>query len=154
MKAMKKLMSICAVLLAFALGGCNRQSSDVTPTDSETTTRVLTTNPWKLDKITDLNGNVINPNLLPPEGKSFFGVNILFSEDKTVRAIDPIARTVVNGGSWDFLDDAKALNIDLGKDFKGKYPINKLERSTMSLRNTMEFNGIKFEVNLELVPAL
>ena len=98
-------------------------------------------------------GNVINTALLPDEAKKFFGANIQFYEDKTVKAIDPIARMVLNGGSWDLLDNAKTLDIDI-KDFKGTYPINKLERSRMSLRHTTLYQGLSFDVYLELVPAL
>ncbi|MCU0339784.1 MAG: hypothetical protein MUE30_07855 [Spirosomaceae bacterium] len=150
---MKRLTHFCSFLFVIFLMSCERTGQE-NPTPDSTTKNVLVTNPWKLEKITDANGNTINPDLLPAEGKAFFGVNIQFKEDKTVRAIDPVARQVVNGGVWDLLDGNKTLDIDLGANFKGKYPINALERSRMSLRNTMVFNGLKFDVNLELVPAL
>jgi hypothetical protein len=100
-----------------------------------------------------LNGNVINTASLPEQSKALFGINIQFSDDKTVRAIDPIARTVINGGTWSFLDNEKTLDIDI-KDLKGQFPINKLERSRMVLLNKITYNGLTFNVYLELVPAL
>jgi hypothetical protein len=148
---MKKLTFIYSVLLTFFLVSCDRSTTDE-PTN-EATVRVLTTNPWKVDKITDLNGNVINTASLPEQSKALFGINIQFSDDKTVRAIDPIARTVINGGTWSFLDNEKTLDIDI-KDLKGQFPINKLERSRMVLLNKITYNGLTFNVYLELVPAL
>lgn len=149
---MKKITHFCSILFVVFLMSCDKAGNE-TPEPSAVK-NVLVTHPWKLEKITDSNGNAINPDLLPAEGKAFFGVNIQFNEDKTVRAIDPIARQVVNGGVWDLIEENKTLDIDLGANFKGKYPINTLERSRMSLRNTMTFNGLKFDVNLELVPVL
>ncbi|TAG74162.1 MAG: hypothetical protein EAZ26_02415, partial [Runella slithyformis] len=109
--------------------------------------------PWKIDRITDVSGNVINTNSLPTESRAMFGVDIQFNEDKTVRAIDPTSKLVVNGGSWDFLDNQQTLDIDVSQ-LKGKFPIVKLERSRMVLRNKIMFQGIGFDVNLELVPSL
>lgn len=148
---MKKSAFIYSLLLVFFLISCDRTTPGE-PTD-ETTARVLTTNPWKVDKITDLNGNVINIAALPEASKALFGINIQFSDDKTVRAIDPIARTVINGGTWNFLDNQKVLDIDI-KDLKGQFPINALERSRMVLLNKINFNGLSFDVYLVLVPAL
>lgn len=153
MKAMKKIMFIGSLLLTLFLVSCNKDNNGTTPTP-EKTVSILVTNPWKVEKITDLNGNVINKDLLPKEAQGFFGVNIQFYDDKTVKAIDPVGRNVVNGGSWDLLDNEKTLNIDLGKDFKGNYPINKLQTSRMSLRHTTVYSGLSFDVYLELVPAL
>ena len=73
---------------------------------------------------------------------------------ETVRALDPVALTVQQGGAWDLLDNSKTLYIDLGKTFKGNYPINKLERARMSLRHTAVYSGLNFDVFLELVPAI
>lgn len=150
---MKKVTPFSFILFAYLFQNCTKTEPTPIPTP-QTIVSVLTANAWKMDKITDLNGNAINVALLPDETKYFFGVNIQFNEDKTVRAIDPVAREVKNGGVWDWKDNNKVLYIDLRKDFKGDYPINKLTRSNMSLRNTMEMNGLKFEVNLELIPAL
>ncbi|MEZ4905156.1 MAG: hypothetical protein R2822_27115 [Spirosomataceae bacterium] len=150
---MKKRIVFYFVLLAIPFQSCIKTEPNPIPT-AETIVSVLTTNAWKMDKITDLNGNAINVDLLPTEAKFFFGVNIQFRDDNTVRATDPVDRRLVNGGVWAFKNDNKTLYIDLNKDFKGDYLINKLTRSNMSLRNTMEMNGIKFEVNLELVPSL
>lgn len=149
---MKKLTFIFSLLLTVVLGSCDRANNGATPTP-EKLISILTTNPWKVEKITDLNGNVINTALLPDDAKKFFGANIQFYEDKTVKAIDPIARDVLNGGSWNLLDNEKTLDIDI-IDFKGTYPINKLERSRMSLRHSTVYKGITFDVYLELVPAL
>jgi hypothetical protein len=149
---MKKVMFIGSLLFALFLVSCKSDNNGTTPTP-EKTVSILVTNPWKVEKITDLNGNVINKDLLPKEAQAFFGTNIQFFEDKTVKALDPVARTVVNGGSWNLLNNEKTLDIDI-KDFKGIYPINKLERSRMSLRYSTVFQGLSFEVYLELVPAL
>lgn len=149
---MKKIMFIGSLLLGLFLVSCNSENSGTTPTP-EKTVSILITNPWKVEKITDLNGNVINKELLPASAQAFFGTNIQFYEDKTVKALDPVARTVLNGGSWSFLNNEKTLDIDI-KDFKGTYPINKLERSRMSLRYTSVYQGLSFDVYLELVPAL
>jgi len=152
LKAMKKIMFIGSLLLSLFLVSCKTENNGTTPTP-EKSISILITNPWKVEKITDLNGNVINKSLLPTQAQGFFGSNIQFYEDKTVKAIDPVARQVLNGGSWNLLDNEKTLDIDI-KDFKGTYPINKLERSRMSLRHSTVFNGLTFEVYLELVPAL
>ncbi len=151
---MKKWSLICFVFISVFLANCKKVEVTDTPTMTETAVSVLTTNPWKVAKITDLNGNAIDKNLLPTEVKSFFEVYIYFKEDKTVRALDPVALTVQQGGVWDLLDNAKTLLIDLGKTFKGNYPINKLERARMSLRHTAVYNGLNFDVYLELVPAI
>ncbi|MFN4145606.1 MAG: hypothetical protein ACK4GN_07265 [Runella sp.] len=146
-------IALVSLFLVLFLGSCKNDSPSI-PSNTATAVRILTTRPWKVERITDLNGNTINPSLLPKEAKFFFEADIHFSEDKTVRAIDPVARKVVNGGSWDLLNNNTILKIDLSESFKGEYPINVLERSRMSLRNTLDFEGVKFNVNLELVPVL
>ncbi|WP_028525704.1 hypothetical protein [Runella limosa] len=151
---MKKWSVLCFVFVSIFLANCKKVEVGDTPTTPDATVSVLTTNPWKVTKITDLNGNVIDKNLLPTEVKSFFEVYIYFKEDKTVRALDPVALTVQQGGAWDLLDNSKTLYIDLGKTFKGNYPINKLERARMSLRHTAVYSGLNFDVFLELVPAI
>ena len=134
------------------LGLSCTKTTDNPATEVETTTKVLVTNPWKIDRITDVNGNIINTSSLPAESRALFGINIQFNEDKTVRAIDPTSKSIVNGGSWDFMDNQQTLNIDVSQ-LKGLFPIVKLERSRMVLRNKVLFNGLNFDVNLELVPA-
>ena len=151
---MKKWSVLCLFFVSVFLFNCKKVEVTDTPTTPEATITVLTTNPWKVAKITDLNGNTIDKALLPTEIKVFFEVYIYFKEDKTVRALDPVALTVQQGGAWDLLDNSKTLYIDLGKTFKGNYPINKLDRARMSLRHTATYNGLNFDVYLELVPAI
>ena len=151
---MKKRIVLLLIGITFFGVSCKKIDDNTDPVAQlQTITQALITNPWKIDRITDLSGNVINTSNLPAESRAMFGVNIQFNEDKTVRAIDPTSKTIVNGGSWDLLDDQKALDINISQ-LKGKFPIVKLERSRMILRNQVVFQGIGFDVNLELVPAL
>ena len=149
---MKSLAIFFILGISFWGLSCTK-TTDSPATEVETTTRTLVTNPWKIDRVTDASGNVINTSNLPAESRALFGINIQFNEDKTVRAIDPTSKSIVNGGSWDFADNQQALNIDVSQ-LKGLFPIVKLERSRMVLRNKVQFNGLAFDVNLELVPAL
>ena len=149
---MKSLAIFFILGISFWGLSCTK-TTDNPATQVETTTRTLVSNPWKIDRVTDASGNVINTSNLPAESRALFGINIQFNEDKTVRAIDPTSKSIVNGGSWDFADNQQALNIDVSQ-LKGLFPIVKLERSRMVLRNKVQFNGLAFDVNLELVPAL
>jgi len=148
---MKRLAYFYSLLLVCFLVSCVK--TDNNNPEPTTTTDILVTNPWKVDRITDLNGNVINSAALPTEAKAMFGINIQFNQDKTVRAIDPVAKSVVNGGTWDLLDNNQILDIDVSQ-LKGKFPINQLSRSRMTLKYNVTYNGVTFNVNLELVPAL
>ncbi len=151
--SMKKLTTLLLICSVWLFSNCNKPNKDDPAAQAQTTIEALINNPWKIDRITDVSGNVINTNSLPTESRAMFGVDIQFNEDKTVRAIDPTSKLVVNGGSWDFLDNQQTLDIDVSQ-LKGKFPIVKLERSRMVLRNKIMFQGIGFDVNLELVPSL
>lgn len=150
MKKLTTLLLICSVWLSIS---CTKPTEEDPAAKEQTTIEVLINNPWKIERITDLSGNVINTSNLPEESRAMFGINIKFNEDKTVRAIDPTSKVVVNGGSWDFFDNQQTLDINVSQ-LKGKFPIVKLERSRMILRNQVVFQGIGFDVNLELVPSL
>jgi hypothetical protein len=149
MKSRFWLLMMCFCIL---MAGCEKKTTEP---DSPTTTisRTIVTNPWKINRITETNGTVINMNSLPAESKALFGINIQFFEDKTVRALDPVSKSVINGGRWDLIDNDKTMDIDVSQ-LKGKYPIVELSKSKMVLRNKIPFGGVSFEVNLELVPAL
>jgi hypothetical protein len=150
---MNKIVKLLCLLALVAATSCQRTVTAEEDQTQATTTRVLVTNPWKIDKITDANGTTIPLSSLPAESRALFGINIQFFEDKSVRAIDPVSRTVVNGGSWQFLDEEKTLDIDVSQ-LKGKFPILNLSRTRMVLRNRIQFNGLPFDVNLELVPSI
>ena len=127
---MKKITYFLSIIVLFSVFGCVKtDSSNSIPTPNAviTLTEALVTYPWKVDKITDANGGLINPNSLPEQSKALFGINIQFYDDKTVRALDPIARTVVNGGKWGFLDENKTLDIDISQ-LKGQFPIVSLKK--------------------------
>ncbi len=152
---MKKI-SLFLALFIVGLSSCvkdNGSTPDPTQTTTTTLTQTLVTNPWKVDKVTDAGGALINPNNLPTESKALFGINIQFYDDKTVRALDPIARTVVNGGKWDFLDNNSALDIDISQ-LKGQFPIVSLKKERMILKNKVVVSGLTFDVLLELVPSI
>lgn len=148
---MKKVALICIIFSTILMVSCE-QSSTPDP-DTQTVSSILVQNAWKVERITDANGNVLNTTNLPNEAQALFGINIQFFNDKTVKAIDPIARMVLNAGTWALLDQDKTLDIDI-KDLKGKFPINKFERTRMILGYQVLFNGVNFNVNLELVPAV
>ena len=153
---MKNIANFFSIIVLFSVFGCvktDNSNSIPTPDAVITLTEALVTYPWKVDKVTDANGGLINPNSLPEQSKALFGINIQFYDDKTVRALDPIARTVVNGGKWDFLDENKTLDIDISQ-LKGQFPIVSLKKDRMILKNKVVFNGISFDVLLELVPSL
>jgi hypothetical protein len=152
---MKKTALLLAIYAFISLSACNTTSGDAPVLTTQTTTETLVTNPWKIEKITDTNGSTINPSSLPAESRALFSVNIQFNNDKTVRAIDPVARTIVNGGKWDLLDvnNVKLLDIDISQ-LKGQFPIVSIKKERMVLKNTTSINGFSFEYNLELVPVL
>jgi hypothetical protein len=150
---MKKIALLLAIYTVFGLSACKTTNgTDPIPT-AQTITETLVTTAWKIDKITDPSGSTINPSNLPAESRALFGVNIQFNNDKTVRAIDPVARTIVNGGKWDISTDNQTLDIDISQ-LKGKFPIVSLKKDRMVLKNNVVVSGLTFAVNLELVPAL
>jgi hypothetical protein len=150
---MKNIVVIALILSSCFLISCKKNTGTDPQSETLTATKTLVTNPWKVNKITDLSGNTINPSALPTEAKALFSINIQFLEDKTVRALDPVSKSVVNGGKWDLLDSDKILDIDVAQ-LKGKYPIVEMTRTKMILRNSIVFEGVTFNVNLELVPAI
>lgn len=152
---MNKLAFLLSIIVFAFVSGCNTTTENPTPTPTPTETLVqtLVNYPWKVDKVTDANGNIINPSTLPAEANALFSINIQFSDDKTVRALDPVAKTVVNGGKWDFLESNKILDIDISQ-LKGQFPIVSLKKDRMILKNKVTFGGLTFDVNLELVPSI
>ncbi len=150
MKKIAFLLSICAVV---SLSACKTTNGTDPITTAQTITETLVTTAWKVDKITDTNGTIINPNNLPAESRALFGVNIQFNDDKTVRAIDPVARTIVNGGKWGISADNQILDIDISQ-LKGQFPIVSIKKDRMILKNNISVSGLTLTVNLELVPAL
>jgi hypothetical protein len=150
---MKKIALLFAIYAVVSLSACKTTSGDDPAPSTQTVTETLVTTAWKIDKITDASGSTINPSNLPAESRALFGVNIQFNNDKTVRAIDPIARTIVNGGKWDISSDNQTLDIDISQ-LKGQFPIVSLKKNRMILKNNVAVSGLTFTVNLELVPAL
>jgi hypothetical protein len=146
---MNKIIAFAFILSTCFLVSC----SEKTTAEPITITQTLVTNPWKVNKITDMSGATINQSSLPTEAKAMFGVNIQFLEDKTVRALDPVSKSVVNGGKWNLLDNDQTLDIDVAQ-LKGKYPIVEMTTSKMVLKTSIVYSGVTFNVNLELTPAL
>lgn len=150
---MKKIAFLLAIYAVVSLSACKTTNGNDPAPTAQTITETLVTTAWKVDKITDTNGSTINPSSLPASSQALLNVNIQFNNDKTVRAIDPVARTIVNGGKWDISADNQALDIDISQ-LKGQFPIVSLKKDRMILKNNVAVSGLTFTVNLELVPAL
>lgn len=139
--------------LVATITGCNDDSGTLAPS-ATTQTDLLVANNWRTVRVTTPAGQEINSNRLNLATQVLFELNMQFRSNGTVRALDPKqANTVVNGGTWKLAADNKSIDVVV-TGFTGNFPIVRLDRSKLILRQTAPVDGKTAEVNLEFEPAL
>ncbi|WP_019986711.1 hypothetical protein [Rudanella lutea] len=132
---------------------CKRET-DPAPVTETGQTELLTTNPWRVDRVTDTGGKEINKSALGLETAVLFELLFQFNTNKVVRAINLTTRQIINAGDWSLVDNNTALDIQV-TGFKGKFKIIQLTRQTLILQqDQVQVNGTKQVANLVFVPNI
>lgn len=140
------------IVLAVTLNGC-KKDDNATPTASSQTDLLIANN-WRTTRVTTADGQEINANRLNLATQVLYALNMQFRADGSVRALDPNqSNKVVNGGSWKLAADNQSIDVDV-TGFKGNFPIIRLDRSKLILRQRAPVDGKDTDINLEFDPSL
>ena len=153
MKMIRALFTV--LLLAGLLTGCKKDDGTTpSPTTGNSQAELLVANNWQVTSTTTPDGTVINPSRLNLVNQNLPQLRFQFRTDNSVRALDPSqSNKVVNGGSWYMGADNKSIDVDV-TGFKGNFPIIRLDRSKLILRQRAPVDGQTTDINLEFEPAL
>jgi hypothetical protein len=141
------------ILLSVLLLGTFSCKKEDGPVTAETRTELLVTTNWRLERITDANGNTIATNRLGTSALVLNFIDIQFTSNNIARALDRSTRQIINGGTWFLVEDNQSLDVNV-TGFKGIFPILTLSRTRFSIRQTTKVDGVDTLVNLEFSPAV
>lgn len=146
------LLIIC--LFVTLVSACKSDDPNATDPTTSSQTDLLVANNWMVRSITTPDGQDINRNRLNLTTQLLFALNMQFRANGTVRALDPNAsNTVVNGGTWTLAADSKSIDVVV-TGLSGNFPIIRLDRSTLILRQTAPVDGKNADINLVFAPSL
>lgn len=146
------LTLLLAVFFAGFLTGCEDDNGG-TPA-AATQTEMLVGNSWRVSRVATPDGQTLDRNRLNVATQVLYDLDMQFRTDKTVRAVDKGTKQVINGGTWELVDDNKAIDVNV-TGFKGKFPIIELTRSRkLILRQQAPVDGKQADINLEFDPVL
>jgi hypothetical protein len=140
------------VFVGLLLGGVSCKKDDG-PITTQSRTELLVASNWRLDRVTDANGNTIAVNRLGVAALALTFADIQFTNNNIARAIDRSTKQILNGGTWYLIDDNQSLDVNV-TGFKGVFPIIALSRTRLSIRQTTKVDGTDTAVNLEFSPAV
>ncbi len=140
------------LMLVATLISCDDDTPAVPTVASQT--ELLANNNWRLGRVTDVNGQLINTSRLNSDTRYLFSLNMQFRSDNTVRALDPgQSNNIINGGTWKLTADNKSIDVDVN-GFDGNFPIIRLDRRQLILRQVAPVDGKNADINLEFDPSL
>ncbi len=113
---------------------------------------VLKSTQWKLDRVASPDNQTISPGRLNVETQAVFKVNIEFKDPDITRAIDQDSKQVLNGGTWQLLDNDATLDVRV-TGFTGKFKLVELTRTKLVLGNSIPVDGQARELNMEFSPT-
>ena len=135
------------VLIFFALA-----CKDSGTTDEST--KIITSNYWKLDRFTDISGRTLSQNELNSQAQGIFGFDFEFRDDNVTRGRDRVTKQIVNAGTWYLKSENKILDIQI-IGFGGEFKVLELSKSKLVLQaENNKFISVGSTINLELVPSL
>jgi hypothetical protein len=141
-----------SLLLITTLISCDDDTPSVVTAASQT--ELLVANNWQVYRVTDINSQLITESRLNATTRSLFALNMQFRANNTVRALDPRqSNNIVNGGTWKLTEDNKSIDVDV-QGFDGNFPIVRLDRQQLILRQVAPVDGKKADINLEFKPSL
>ena len=144
--------SIILIFLIVFVLGCKKNDPDEDQTAQRAS--ILVSKPWRLTSITDVSGKAIPENQLNQETKFIYEVDIQFTADNKVKAIETSGSgQVVNGGTWYLVKENSALAIEVIV-IKGEYDIVELTNAKMSLRMKVPVNGVDTDANMVFAPVI
>lgn len=147
-----QLLYVLIVVLFTGLFGCG-DDNNATPT-ATSQTELLTANNWRTVRVTTPDGTEINPNRLNQSTQVLYDLNMQFRANGTVRALDPKqSNAVVNGGTWKLAADNQSMDVEV-TGFRGNFPIVRLDRQKLILRQRAPVDGKDADINLEFEPSL
>ncbi|RIV24038.1 hypothetical protein DYU11_13830 [Fibrisoma montanum] len=144
---------LLAIFLTGFLTGCEDDDGGTTPA-AATQTEMLVGNSWRVSRVATPDGQTLDRNRLNVTTQVLYDLDMQFKADKTVRAVDKNTKQVINGGTWELVDDNRAIDVNV-TGFKGKFPIVELTRSRkLILRQQAPVDGRQSDINLEFDPVL
>lgn len=144
---------LALMLVSLMLTNCKENNSPG-PVTTQSQTELLVANTWKISQISDVNGKGYSDSQLSVTTLAVKFLDFQFRNDNTVRASDSNTKQILNGGTWNLVDDNTAINVDV-TGFKGKFPVIELTRTKLILRQTDRINGVpNTPINLEFIPSL
>lgn len=148
---MKRLLLFVPVLF-FSLLVLSCKDKDETPQPTAKN-KILVNYPWRLSAVTDLSGKSIPDNQLDNQTQGIKKMDIQFQQNATVRAFDQESNQVINGGTWNLIDDDKTLDIKI-IGFSGEFGLQELTNSTMKLKSKMTVAGVEQEALMVFQPVI
>ncbi|UBM58478.1 hypothetical protein LAG90_16870 [Marinilongibacter aquaticus] len=82
---------------------------------------LISQNAWEIVQFSDTDGKAIPQSALNSSAKLIFGMQFEFKSNGEVRGIDAQNKTIIQRGTWKFIDDESVVNVDLpglNYDFK------------------------------------
>lgn len=145
-------IGICFLFLSLIVG-C-KHGSDPDPVSTGNRTAILVANKWLLNRVTDTQGKDINKNKLGIETLALFEFEFEFRSNGVVRASDANSKQVINGGTWKFVDNESAVEVNITGIKNNRFGVGELSRSKLILTNTVPVSGQNTDANLEFLPSL
>lgn len=141
------------ILLLFLLAGTFSCKEDDPMQAVAARADLLVANNWRMERVTDVNGNSIAVNRLGVGALALTFADIQFTDKNVARAIDRSTKQIINGGTWYLVQSNEALDINV-TGFTGIFPILNLTRTQLIIRQNTTIDGQKTDVNLEFVPSV
>jgi hypothetical protein len=143
---MKKILSILVLFSLFI--ACKNNGGEATP--KKGTKELISLYQWKLDRFSKPTGQAITDSELNSSARFLYAMHFEFRANGEVRGIDKTGGSIIEKGTWKFLDNETSVNVELTSlnyDFK----IVKIETGKMTLQApTGNFlSGVGQEINLE-----
>lgn len=148
----RKFSHVIILILLISLISCGDKDKKGTP-EPTTTDKILVNYPWKMTKVTNLDGQDIAKEKLDLQTRFIYEMQIQFVTGNKVYARGINDQQVINGGTWYLAEDNKAIDIDIS-GFEGQFGLEELINSRMKLKSTMPVSGVEQETIMVFEPVI
>ncbi len=136
------------------LPGCGSDAGTTPQPTASSQTDLLVANNWRTARVTTSDGQAINSTRLNFATQVLYSLVMQFRSNGTVRALDPNqSNTVVNAGTWKLTADNQSIDVVV-TGFTGNFPLIRLDRSKLILRQRAPVDGKDADINIEFDPSL
>lgn len=136
-------------LVLFTFASCKKDPDQPKTSAKED---MLINTPWKLNRVTDVDGKVIDRSRLGVFTDAIYAMSIQFQTNNRVRALNESGQ-VLNGGTWYLNADETVVDIDVS-GFAGAFKLVTLSSNSLTLQQTnVQVDGKAQAANLEFIPG-